>query len=188
MTNGRAPHSKWRNYDDFNEYFWSLHCTQLSWPWRTSSEFFLKPEAKSKVEESGREKLPLLSIVHSWHLYHSFHRLWIFLFMTFQAMTIIGFNDGVLIQQLLNKFLVSSNVCCNELIECILDMLMMFGAYSTTHNWLFLEYLFARWFCLCISCHSISLCEEVYSRAGNYYKIYVIVIGIYAGVQFSLVS
>ena len=20
--NGRAPHSSWRNYDDFNEYFW----------------------------------------------------------------------------------------------------------------------------------------------------------------------
>lgn len=20
--NGRAPHSAWRNYDDFNEYFW----------------------------------------------------------------------------------------------------------------------------------------------------------------------
>ena len=21
-NNGRAPHSSWRNYDDFNEYFW----------------------------------------------------------------------------------------------------------------------------------------------------------------------
>ncbi|ESR59154.1 hypothetical protein CICLE_v100145301mg, partial [Citrus x clementina] len=46
--NGRAPHSAWRNYDDFNEYFWSLHCFELSWPWRKSSSFFLKPTPRSK--------------------------------------------------------------------------------------------------------------------------------------------
>ncbi|XP_021897923.1 callose synthase 9-like [Carica papaya] len=47
--NGRAPHSAWRNYDDFNEYFWSLHCFELSWPWRRSSSFFQKPTARPKV-------------------------------------------------------------------------------------------------------------------------------------------
>ncbi|KAJ0019989.1 hypothetical protein Pint_31314 [Pistacia integerrima] len=43
--NGRAPHSAWRNYDDFNEYFWSLHCFELSWPWRKTS-FFQQPKPK----------------------------------------------------------------------------------------------------------------------------------------------
>ncbi|VFQ67599.1 unnamed protein product [Cuscuta campestris] len=47
--NGRAPHSAWRNYDDFNEYFWSLNCFELSWPWRITSPFFLKPTPRSKV-------------------------------------------------------------------------------------------------------------------------------------------
>ncbi|GAA0146604.1 hypothetical protein LIER_06519 [Lithospermum erythrorhizon] len=47
--NGRASHSAWRNYDDFNEYFWSLNCFELSWPWRKSSPFFLKPTRRSKV-------------------------------------------------------------------------------------------------------------------------------------------
>ncbi|KAF1878778.1 hypothetical protein Lal_00047450 [Lupinus albus] len=46
--NGKAPHSSWRNYDDFNEFFWSLHCFELSWPWRTSSSFFHKPQPRSK--------------------------------------------------------------------------------------------------------------------------------------------
>ncbi|VFQ67598.1 unnamed protein product [Cuscuta campestris] len=47
--NGRAPHSAWRNYDDFNEYFWSLNCFELSWPWRITSPFFLKPTPRSKM-------------------------------------------------------------------------------------------------------------------------------------------
>ncbi|KAJ4846511.1 hypothetical protein Tsubulata_004044, partial [Turnera subulata] len=30
--NGTAPHSAWRNYDDFNEYFWSKRCFEnLKW-------------------------------------------------------------------------------------------------------------------------------------------------------------
>lgn len=28
--NGKAPHSAWRNYDDFNEYFWLDHVVLLS--------------------------------------------------------------------------------------------------------------------------------------------------------------
>lgn len=83
--NGRAPHSAWRNYDDFNEYFWSLYCFELSWPWRTSSSFFTKPNRGSKSD--GRKRTGKTSFVEHrtfFHLYHSFHRLWIFLLMMFQ--------------------------------------------------------------------------------------------------------
>ncbi|XP_042489726.1 putative callose synthase 8 isoform X2 [Macadamia integrifolia] len=38
--NGVADHSKWRNYDDLNEYFWSLECFQLGWPMRLDCDFF----------------------------------------------------------------------------------------------------------------------------------------------------
>jgi len=47
--NGRAPHSEWRNYDDFNEFFWSHKCFHLGWPWKLSDPFFSKPSRKDKV-------------------------------------------------------------------------------------------------------------------------------------------
>ncbi|KAM0831456.1 hypothetical protein ACQ4PT_065529 [Festuca glaucescens] len=61
-NNGRAAHSAWRNYDDFNEFFWSLKCFQLGWPWKLSSPFFSKPTRKEirSVEAVHRffEKFP----------------------------------------------------------------------------------------------------------------------------------
>ncbi|GJN09286.1 hypothetical protein PR202_ga27282 [Eleusine coracana subsp. coracana] len=47
--NGRAAHSEWRNYDDFNEFFWSLNCFNLGWPWKLENLFFSKPSRKDKV-------------------------------------------------------------------------------------------------------------------------------------------
>ncbi|GJN30107.1 hypothetical protein PR202_gb18386 [Eleusine coracana subsp. coracana] len=46
--NGRAAHSEWRNYDDFNEFFWSLNCFNLGWPWKLENLFFSKPSRKDK--------------------------------------------------------------------------------------------------------------------------------------------
>ncbi|PPD70056.1 hypothetical protein GOBAR_DD33072 [Gossypium barbadense] len=37
---GKASHSKWRNYDDLNEYFWSGKCFQLKWPMNVKADFF----------------------------------------------------------------------------------------------------------------------------------------------------
>uniref|UniRef100_A0A0E0CUA4 1,3-beta-glucan synthase n=1 Tax=Oryza meridionalis TaxID=40149 RepID=A0A0E0CUA4_9ORYZ len=51
--NGRAPHSAWRNYDDFNEFFWSPKCFQLGWPWKISNPFFSKPSRKEKKYSIG---------------------------------------------------------------------------------------------------------------------------------------
>ncbi|CAK7339193.1 unnamed protein product [Dovyalis caffra] len=78
--NGRAPHSAWRNYDDFNEYFWSLHCFELSWPWRKNSSFFQKPKPRTKylLKTAGSQRRGKTSFVEHrtfLHLYHSFHRL-----------------------------------------------------------------------------------------------------------------
>uniref|UniRef100_A0A2P2MBM2 1,3-beta-glucan synthase component FKS1-like domain-containing protein n=1 Tax=Rhizophora mucronata TaxID=61149 RepID=A0A2P2MBM2_RHIMU len=97
-NNGQAPHSAWRNYDDFNEYFWSLHCFELSWPWRQSSPFFQKPPPRTKylLKTAGSKRCGKTSFVEHrtfLHLYHSFHRLWIFLVMMFQGLAIIAFNE-----------------------------------------------------------------------------------------------
>ncbi|KAF2582198.1 hypothetical protein F2Q68_00002719 [Brassica cretica] len=66
--NGRAPHSTRRNYDDFNEYLWEKH--------RGGKTSFVEHRTFLR-------------------LYHSFHRLWIFLAIMFQtslqAIAIIAF-------------------------------------------------------------------------------------------------
>ncbi|KAF6157565.1 hypothetical protein GIB67_004503 [Kingdonia uniflora] len=47
--NGKAAHSAWRNYDDFNEYFWSPTCFELSWPMKKDSSFLLKPKKRKRL-------------------------------------------------------------------------------------------------------------------------------------------
>ncbi|KAL0419646.1 UNVERIFIED_CONTAM: Callose synthase 3 [Sesamum radiatum] len=38
----KSKHSQWRNYDDLNEYFWSVDCFRLGWPMRADADFFCK--------------------------------------------------------------------------------------------------------------------------------------------------
>ncbi|KAF7152125.1 hypothetical protein RHSIM_Rhsim01G0033900 [Rhododendron simsii] len=40
---GKLKHSHWRNYDDLNEYFWSVDCFRLGWPMRADADFFCLP-------------------------------------------------------------------------------------------------------------------------------------------------
>nr|CDM83143.1 unnamed protein product [Triticum aestivum] len=49
---GTVSHSKWRNYDDLNEYFWSKKCfKQLGWPMDPASDFFADPtKTKNDIE------------------------------------------------------------------------------------------------------------------------------------------
>ncbi|PKA61474.1 Callose synthase 7 [Apostasia shenzhenica] len=39
---GTASHSKWRNYDDLNEFFWSIECFKLGWPLNRKAVFFVE--------------------------------------------------------------------------------------------------------------------------------------------------
>ncbi|EPS69797.1 hypothetical protein M569_04967, partial [Genlisea aurea] len=73
-NNGKAAHSEWRNYDDFNEYFWSPSCFELGWPMKKDSSFLLEPKKGKRTGKSSFvEHRTFL------HLYRSFHRVWIFL-------------------------------------------------------------------------------------------------------------
>ncbi|KAK2977667.1 hypothetical protein RJ640_015664 [Escallonia rubra] len=196
--NGRAPHSAWRNYDDFNEYFWSLRCFELSWPWRTSSSFFLKPTPRSKnILKSGKsERQGKTSFVEHrtcLHLYHSFHRLWIFLFLMFQGLTIIAFNNGRIDSKTIREVLsLGPTFVVMKFIQSALDIVMMYGAYSTARR-LAVSRIFLRF--LWFSIASVVICflyvkalDEENKANGDsvVYRIYVIVLGIYAGVQFFL--
>lgn len=194
-NNGRAPHSAWRNYDDFNEYFWSLHCFELSWPWRINSPFFLKPKPRGKdfLACGGGQRHGKTSFVEHrtfLHLYHSFHRLWIFLFMMFQGLTIIAFNKGHFNAKTLRELLsLGPTFVIMKLFESVLDVVMMYGAYSTTRH-LAVSRIFVRfaWFAVASGCISFlyvqALKEESKQNSSPVLlRIYIFVIGIYAGVQ-----
>lgn len=194
--NGSAPHSAWRNYDDFNEYFWSLRCFELSWPWRRSSSFFTRPTPRSKIflKTGGGKHTGKTSFVEHrtfLHLYHSFHRLWIFLFMMFQGLTILAFNDGHFNSKMIREVLsLGPTYVVMKFFQSVLDMMMMYGAYSTTRR-LAVSRIFCRfvWF----TCASIIICF-LYVRAlqrttssdldSFTFRLYIIIIAIYAGIQF----
>ncbi|KAK7343239.1 hypothetical protein VNO77_11833 [Canavalia gladiata] len=193
--NGKAPHSSWRNYDDFNEYFWSLHCFELSWPWRIGSLFFQKPQPRSKNTIFGTSrhvgKTSFVEHRSFFHLYHSFHRLWIFLFMMFQGLTIFAFNNEKFNAKTLREILsLGPTFVVMKLFESVLDIFMMYGAYSTTRR-LAVSRIFLRflWFSLAsvfiTFLYVKALQEESKTNANSVvFRLYVIVIGIYAGVQF----
>ncbi|XP_052184832.1 callose synthase 9 isoform X2 [Diospyros lotus] len=193
--NGRAPHSAWRNYDDFNEFFWSLHCFDLRWPWSKSESFFLKPTLRSKnlLKAGPSKRHGKTSFVEHrtfLHLYHSFHRLWIFLIMMFQGLTIIAFNNGHINSKTIREVLsLGPTFVVMKFFESVLDIVMMFGAYSTSRR-LAVSRIFFRF--LWFSAASVLICflyvkalqEQSKSNTDSIiFRIYVIVIGIYAGVQ-----
>ncbi|KAK7358028.1 hypothetical protein VNO80_17327 [Phaseolus coccineus] len=194
--NGKAPHSSWRNYDDFNEYFWSLNCFDLSWPWRTTHPFFQKPPPRSKkmlISGSSRQQGKTSFVEHRtfFHLYHSFHRLWIFLFMMFQGLAILAFNNGKFNGKTLREVLsLGPTFFVMKFFESVLDIFMMYGAYSTTRHSaisrIFLRFLWFSVASVFLSFIYVKALQEESKANGNsvVFRLYVIIIGIYAGVQF----
>ncbi|CAN6308264.1 unnamed protein product [Urochloa humidicola] len=188
--NGRAPHSEWRNYDDFNEFFWSLKCFEnLGWPWKLSNPFFSKPSKKEKGLLGRNHHYGKTSFVEHrtfLHLYHSFHRLWMFLVMMFQGLTIIAFNNGNFdMKTVLQLLSLGPTYVAMKFIESLLDILMMYGAYSTSRGsaitrvlWRFCWFTVAS---LAIFYLYVKALQDGTQSAT--FKIYVFVISAYAGVQ-----
>ncbi|XP_024374293.1 callose synthase 9 isoform X2 [Physcomitrium patens] len=159
-NHGKSPHSSWRNYDDFNEYFWAPSCFELSWPWRLHSGFFVKPmQVSDKVKKfkfrKAQDQMPLLEQNHrsegehamerkagksnfvehrtGFHLYHSFHRLWIFLVCMLQGLAIFAFCDGKLNNANIKYVLsVGPTYFIMKLLQSALDVILMIGAYRST--------------------------------------------------------
>ncbi|KAK4753686.1 hypothetical protein SAY87_001790 [Trapa incisa] len=196
--NGKAPHSTWRNYDDFNEFFWSLRCFELSWPWRKNYSFFQKPKPRIKLllktGGDGSHRRGKTSFVEHrtfLHLYHSFHRLWLFLVMMFQGLVIIAFNNHKWNSKTIRELLsLGPTFVIMKFIESILDIVMMYGAYSTTRHMAIARILLRfLWFGAAsgfISFLYVKALQEQNQSDSAVYRLYVIVIVIYASVQFFL--
>ncbi|KAK8913562.1 putative callose synthase 8 [Platanthera zijinensis] len=102
--NGISDHSKWRNYDDLNEFFWSTNCFKLGWPLRLDNDFFYTSSSReqtSKSKETPRQTCERKWLgktnfveVHSFlHLFRSFDRMWTFLILALQVMIIMAWHD-----------------------------------------------------------------------------------------------
>jgi hypothetical protein len=72
---GKASHAAWRNYDDFNEFFWSRRCFVLDWPWRADAGFFMKPRKKGvapiEVRNCSKNLFDCVAVVLLWSLWSS---------------------------------------------------------------------------------------------------------------------
>ncbi|GAU12088.1 hypothetical protein TSUD_00540 [Trifolium subterraneum] len=99
---GRSKHSQWRNYDDLNEYFWSVDCFRLGWPMRADADFFCLPVEKlyfDKLKDNKPDnrdrwvgKANFVEIRSFWHIFRSFDRMWSFFILCLQAMIIVAWN------------------------------------------------------------------------------------------------
>ncbi|OVA17115.1 Glycosyl transferase [Macleaya cordata] len=99
---GTTSHSKWRNYDDLNEYFWYDKCFKLGWPMDHGADFFVHSEDTHPTNERPNQvvagkrkpKTNFVEIRTFWHLFRSFDRMWIFFILAFQAMVIVAWSPS----------------------------------------------------------------------------------------------
>ncbi|KAJ4980938.1 hypothetical protein NE237_031775 [Protea cynaroides] len=142
---GTVSHSKWRNYDDLNEYFWSDHCFTLGWPMNRSADFFVHTdEISTRNERSNnvtagkrKPKTNFVEIRTFWHLYRSFDRLWVFFILAFQAMVIVAWNaggslyslfDGDVFRQVMSIFITYSLL---NFLQALLDIILSCRAWGS---------------------------------------------------------
>ncbi|CAM8996972.1 unnamed protein product [Rhodiola kirilowii] len=97
---GTADHSTWRNYDDLNEFFWSIGCFQIGWPMQLNHSFFCtRTDAnENKIEEEDHQpvwlgKTNFVEIRSFWQIFRSFDRLYVLLILSLQVLVIIACYD-----------------------------------------------------------------------------------------------
>ncbi|CAN6202896.1 unnamed protein product [Urochloa humidicola] len=185
INDGKTAHSAWRNYDDFNEYFWSPSCFELGWPPAESSKFLRKPTKRKRTGKTNFVEH------HTFlHLFHSFHRLWIFLLLMFQALAIIAFHHGKIDVDTI-KILLSAGPTFFMLkfIEWCLDVTLMVGAYKTARDFaisrLVIRFLWLTGVSTFITYLYVKVLEEKNARNSHstYFRIYGLVLGGYAAVR-----
>ncbi|CAO2824721.1 unnamed protein product [Amaranthus hypochondriacus] len=182
--NGRAAHSAWRNYDDFNEYFWSPTCFELGWPMLKESAFLRRPKKWKRTAKSS-------FVEHRtfFHLYRSFHRMWIFLAIMFQVLAIIAFNNQLNLNTFKILLSVGPTYAVMNFVESCLDVLLMFGAYTTARG-MAISRLVIRFFWWCLSAVAVfyfylRVLQDWNQQQTNSlsFRIYILMLGVYAGVR-----
>lgn len=141
---GKYKHSDWRNYDDLNEYFWSVDCFKLGWPMRADADFFSQPPEKLQVDKSEDRKpitgdrwtgkINFVEIRSFWHIFRSFDRMWSFFILCLQAMIIIAWNgngdlssisEGDTFKKVLSIFITAAIL---KLAQAVLDIMLSWKA------------------------------------------------------------
>ncbi|KAL7139527.1 hypothetical protein ABFS83_09G058200 [Erythranthe nasuta] len=152
---------------------------------KRNSSFLLKPKKGKRTGKSSFvEHRTFL------HLFRSFHRLWMFLIIMFQALAIIAFHDGKLNLNTFKTLLsIGPTFAVMNFLESCLDVVLMFGAYSTARG-MAISRLVIRFFWCGLSSVFVlyvyvRLLQERNKNTSDslYFRIYVLVLGVYAGLR-----
>ncbi|KAK4258423.1 hypothetical protein QN277_007877 [Acacia crassicarpa] len=154
---GRSKHSQWRNYDDLNEYFWSVDCFRLGWPMRADADFFSLPDEPLSFDKSNDNKPPsrdrwvgkvnFVEIRSFWHGFRSFDRMWSFFILCLQAMIIVAWNgngdpsvvfNGDVFKKVLSVFITAAIL---KLGQAILDVILSWKAQRSMSIHVKLRYI-----------------------------------------------
>ncbi|GFQ08770.1 callose synthase 3, partial [Phtheirospermum japonicum] len=148
---GKSKHSQWRNYDDLNEYFWSVSCFRLGWPMRADADFFCKTVDQlrsEKNEETGPTrdrwvgKANFVEIRSYWHIFRSFDRMWTFFILSLQAMIITAWNGSGeptaifysdVFKKVLSVFITAAIIKLGQAAAWVIVLPVTY-AYSWNHN------------------------------------------------------
>ncbi|XP_055960486.1 callose synthase 1-like isoform X2 [Mercurialis annua] len=154
---GKSKHSQWRNYDDLNEYFWSVDCFRLGWPMRADADFFcptIEEFQLDKDEEKRRVivdrwigKVNFVEIRSFWHIFRSFDRMWSFFILCLQAMIIIAWHgsgelssifEGDVFKKVLSIFITSAIL---NFFQASIDIILSWKARKTMPFYVKLRYI-----------------------------------------------
>ncbi|XP_042472320.1 putative callose synthase 8 [Zingiber officinale] len=162
--NGNADHSTWRNYDDLNEFFWSVDCFKIGWPMRLDNDFFYTPPnfcSQNTAEEMPTTfstqkwvgKTNFVEIRSFWHLFRSFDRMWTFLVLALQVMIIMAWHDLETPLELLDPSIfedILSIFVTNAVLRLMQVTLDIAFTWKARHTLGFYQKLrFALKFCIC---------------------------------------
>ncbi|KAJ9153387.1 hypothetical protein P3X46_026832 [Hevea brasiliensis] len=154
---GRSKHSQWRNYDDLNEYFWSVDCFRLGWPMRADADFFLLTAEQFRKDRNGENKpafrdrwvgkVNFVEIRTFWHVFRSFDRMWSFFILWLQAMVIVAWNGtgqlssvftGDIFKKVLSVFITAAIL---KLGQAVLDVILSWKARQSMSFHVKLRYI-----------------------------------------------
>ncbi|URE04732.1 callose synthase [Musa troglodytarum] len=144
-NNGKAPHSAWCNYDDLNEYFWSVDCFSLGWPMRDDGDFFKSIRESRPIVQARRSshrvsykstgKSNFVETRTFWNIFRSFDRMWTFYVLALQAMIIMAWGDYSLteifqkdtLHSLSSIFITAALL---RFLQSVLDLVLNFPGYT----------------------------------------------------------
>ncbi|GAA0172046.1 hypothetical protein LIER_25951 [Lithospermum erythrorhizon] len=154
---GKSKHSEWRNYDDLNEYFWSVNCFRLGWPMRADSDFFCQPAEQLQSDKNEEVqaakgdrwigKINFVEIRSFWHIFRSFDRMWSFFILCLQAMIIVAWNgsgqlgsifEKDVFKKVLSIFITTALL---KLAQAVADIFMNWGARHSMSLYVKLRYI-----------------------------------------------